>query len=61
MGVAVNDVNADAKLRTAHAKISRALLRLNAIKPGNEAGDGLTCPCTGEPSELFEASLNRRV
>ncbi len=37
MGVAVNGVYADIKLHTARVKISQALLRLNAIKPGNEA------------------------
>ncbi len=37
MGAAVNGVYADVKLRTARVKISQALLRLNAIKPGNEA------------------------
>ncbi len=39
MGAAVNGVYADVKLRTARVKISQALLRLNAIKPGNEASD----------------------
>ncbi len=37
MGGAVNGVYADVKLRTARVKISQVLLRLNAIKPGNEA------------------------
>ncbi len=34
MGIAVNGIYADVKLRW---KISQALLRLNATKPGNEA------------------------
>ncbi len=39
VGIAVNSVFADVKLRTARVKISQALLRgrLNAIKSGNEA------------------------
>ncbi len=37
VGAVVYGVHADVKLRTACVKISQALLRLNATKPGNEA------------------------